>query len=77
MPGKPSAGVVSALARGVGLGSTETTDLIGKTRSVAEGLIAPNGESDLEEDTGDEVSACVSCKDGRHGVRRSSELHKY
>lgn len=66
MPGNPSDPIVSALARGVGVGSTETTDLIGNTRSVAEGLIAPNGDSDLE-DAG-ELSICVSCKVGLHGV---------
>ena len=43
-PGKPSPPVVSILFLGVGLGSTETTDLIGYTRSVTWGLIWPKGE---------------------------------
>ena len=43
-------------------------DLIGKTRSVTVGLIALKGDSDLDDDVGDEESKGVPCKDGRHGV---------
>lgn len=71
MPGNSSAPIASALIRGVGLGSTETTDRIGKTRSVAEGLIAPNGESALEEGEGPSTN-CGSGRVGRHGVRLGS-----
>ena len=75
IPGNPSDVPDSPLAMGVGVGSTETTDLMGKTRSVAEGLIGPKGESDLED--GEERSTCcASDRSDLHGVRRWSESHK-
>ena len=49
-PGNPSPPVVSILGLGVDVGSTDTADLIGKIRSVTNGLMAPNGDS--EEDGG-------------------------
>lgn len=70
MPGKPSPPVVSILGFGVGVGSTDTTDLMGKTRSVADGLIAPKGDSE-EGDVIGELVPCVSfpCRLGLHGGR--------
>lgn len=47
IPEKPSPLYLSGLLRGVGAGSTDTTDLIGKTRSVADGLNWSKGESEL------------------------------
>ena len=68
MPGNPSPAVVSNLGLGVGVGSTDTTDLIGKTRSVADGLIALKGDS---EDIVGEPGPCESflCRLGLHGTR--------
>lgn len=43
IPGNPSS-LFSALGAGVCVGSTETTDLIGNTRSVAEGLTKGDSE---------------------------------
>lgn len=76
MPGKPSPLVVSILCLGVGVGSTDTTDLMGKTRSEADGLIAPNGDSE-EGDVIGEFVPCISflCKLGLHGTRWVSEPH--
>lgn len=59
IPGKSSAPVVSNFAVGVAVWSTDTTDLIGKTRSVAEGLKGREGE----------LMFCVLCF---HGVERDS-----
>ena len=56
IPGKWSPLMVSARLNGVGLGSTDTTDRIGKTRSLVVGLDGPNGES--EEFDGGEVRPC-------------------
>ena len=75
MPGNPSPAVVSSLGLGVGVGSTDTTDLIGKTRSVADGLIALKGDS---EDVVGEPGLCESllCRPGFHGTRSiNSEPH--
>ena len=58
-PGNPSPPVVSILGLGVDAGSTDTTDRIGKTRSVADGLIAPNGDSDEDNGFG-ELVPCLS-----------------
>lgn len=58
-PGNPSPPVVSILGLGVDAGSTDTTDRIGKTRSVADGLIAPNGDSDDDNGFG-ELVPCLS-----------------
>lgn len=58
-PGNPSPPVVSTLGLGVDPGSTDTTDRIGKTRSVADGLIAPNGDSDKDNGFG-ELVPCLS-----------------
>ena len=70
MPGKPSPLSVSYFGPGVGVGSTETTLLIGNTRSVADGLNWLYGESE----TGDvgEAAGCVSCTLDLHGVRSDS-----
>lgn len=70
MPGKPSPPVVSVLGLGVGVGSTDTTDRMGKTRSEADGLIAPKRDSE-EGDVIGELAPCVSlpCKLGLQGVR--------
>ena len=46
MPGKLSLSVLSSLATGVALGSTETTDLMGKTRSVVDEFNRSKGELD-------------------------------
>lgn len=46
IPGKPSKPALSDLAIGVAVRSTETTDLIGKTRSVVEGLSWSEGVSE-------------------------------
>lgn len=76
MPGKPSPLVVSILCLGVGVGSTDTTDLIGKTRSVADGLIAPNGESEV---VVGELVLCISypSRFGFHGVRCDPEALRF
>ena len=77
MPGKLSPAVISSLGLGVGVGSTDTTDLIGKTRSVADGLIALKGDS---EDVIGEPGPCESlhCKLGLHGTRSIvSEPHNF
>lgn len=77
MPGNPSPLVVSILGLGVGVGSTETTDLIGKTRSVADGLIAPNGDSE-EDGTGELVPyLSCSCRFDLHGMRCVSEARQF
>lgn len=67
IPGKLLPPLVSNLAVGVAAESTETTDLIGKTRSVAEGLNGP-----YEESTESEVSELVSCMLGKHSVEGCS-----
>lgn len=71
MPGNPSPTFVSILGLGVDVGSTDTTDLIGKTRSVADGLIAPNGDSEEEDGGIGELVPCLSssCGLGLHGPR--------
>ncbi len=70
--GKLSPPVVSLFAVDVIPGSIETTDLIGKTRSVAEGLKGPEGES-KESDMGEPMP----CMLGFHGVERGSwEPHR-
>ena len=75
IPGKPSPLVVSILGLGVGVGSTDTTDLIGKTRSVAVGLIAPNGESEV---VAGELVLCASYPSfGFHGVRCDPEALRF
>lgn len=56
MPGKPSSGC-SDRGTGVWDGSTETTDLIGKTRSSAEGLMKE--ELEIEEEGEGELAAGV------------------
>ena len=68
LPRNPSPAVVSSLGLGVGVGSTDTTDLIGKTRSVADGLMALKGES---EDVIGEPGPCKSffCRLGLDGTR--------
>ena len=68
MSGNPSPAVESSLGLGVGVGSTDTTDLIGKTRSVADGLMALKGDS---EDVIGERAPCESllCTLGLHGTR--------
>ena len=78
MPGKPSPPVVSVFGLGVVVGSTDTTDLIGKTRSVADGLIAPKGDSE-EGDVIGELVLCISCpcRLGFHGMRCDSEPHRF
>ncbi len=77
MPGNPSPLVTSVLSLGVGVGSTDTTDLIGKTRSVADGLIAPNGDSEEGAGIGDLVSwLSFLCSLGLHGMRCVSEAPK-
>lgn len=77
MPGKPSPLVVSILCLGVGVGSTDTTDLIGKTRSEAEGLIAPKGDSEEGDVIGEAVPRIsVPCKLGLQGTRCVSEPHR-
>lgn len=77
MPGKPSPPRVSILDLGVGVGSTDTTDRMGKTRSEADGLIALKGDSE-EGDVIGELALCVSflCRLGLHGVRCVSEPRK-
>ena len=45
VPGKSSPPAEFTLGFGVVVGSTDTTDRIGNTRSMAEGLIALNGDS--------------------------------
>lgn len=69
---------MSILGLGVVVGSTDTTDLMGKTRSVAVGLITPNGNSE-EGAVIDELVPCVSfpCRLGLHGVRCVSEPHSF
>ena len=77
MPGNPSPPLVSILDLGVGIGSTDTTDLIGKTRSVAEGLIVPNGDS---EDAGiGELVPCPPLSRGLDlpGTRCVLEPHRF
>lgn len=63
-PGNPSSPVVSILGLGVDVGSTDTTDRIGKTRSVADGLIAPNGDPDKDNDFGEPVPCLSFCRCG-------------
>ena len=75
MPGNPSPPLVSILGGlGVGVGSTDTTDLIGKTRSVADGLIWPKGDAEEDDDMG-ELALCPSspCRLGLHCLRCVSE----
>ena len=74
-PGKPSPHVVSIFGLGEGVGSTDTTDFMGKTRSVADGLIAPKGDSEGGDVIG-ELVPCFSypCKLGLHGMRCVSDL---
>ena len=78
MPGNPSPPVVSILGLGVGVGSTDTTDLIGKTRSVADGLIWPKGDAEEDDDIG-ELAPCLSspCGLGLQGLRCVSEPHNF
>lgn len=73
MSGNPSPAAVSILGLGVVVGSTDTTDLMGKTRSEADGLITPKGDS--EGDVTGELVPCVlfPCKLGLPGMRRLSE----
>lgn len=66
-PGKLSVSLLSVLAVGVAAGSTDTTELMGKTRSVAKGLRGPEGES-----TRSEMGELKSCIFGFHVVERSS-----
>ena len=78
MPGNPSPPVVSILGLGVDVGSTDTTDRIGKTRSVADGLIALNGDSDKDDGIG-ELVPCLSfsCGLGLPDPRCVSKPHSF
>lgn len=78
MPGNPFPPVVSILGLDVGVGSTDTTDLMGKTRSVANGLIAPKGNSE-EGDAIGELMLCISvpCRLGLHNTPCVSEPHNF
>ena len=71
MPGKPSSPLVSILDLGVGVGSTDTTDRMGKTRSEADGLMALKGDSE----EGD-IMVSLPCRLGLHGLRCGSEPRK-
>ena len=59
VPEIPSSLVVPTLDIGDGFGSTETTDLMGKTRSLAEELNRPRDES--REDAVGELRVWSSC----------------
>jgi len=67
IPGKLSLSFLSVLAVGVAAWSTDTTELMGKTRSVAEGLRGPEGES-----TRLEMGELKSCIFDFHGVECGS-----
>ena len=76
MPGNPSPPLVSILGLGVDVGSTDTTDLIGKTRSVADGLIWPKGDAEEDDDIGELAPYPSSpCGLGLQCLRCVSELH--
>ena len=76
MHGNSSPHGVSILDLDVGVGSTDTTDRIGKTRSEADGLIAPNGDSDDDDGIGELVPfPLFSCGLGLEGRRCVSEPH--
>ena len=77
MPGNPSPPVVSILGLGVGVGSTDTTDLIGETRGGAVGLLGSNGGEEEEDEGIGELVPCPSssCGLGLHGPRPIFEPH--
>lgn len=78
MPGNSSPPVVSVLGLGVGVGSRDTTDLMGKTRSAAAGLIAPKGDSEEGDAIGELVPyVSIPCRLGLHDVRCLSEPHSF
>ena len=62
MPGYSSPAIPSSRFVGVGLGSTDTTDFTGKTRSVIDEPISSNGEDILWEKG--ETTVAVRCKGG-------------
>ena len=64
MPGKPSPLKPSGRLYGVAVGSTETTDRIGNTRSETLGLNGPKRDSE---------SCSGLCEDGSVGFSGSSE----
>ena len=66
MPGYSSPAVPSSRFVGVGLGSTDTTDLTGKTRSVIDESISSKGE-DLLLEKG-ETTVVVRCRGGLREV---------
>ena len=69
---------MSTLALGVGVGSTDTTDRIGKTRSEADGLIAPNEDSNEDDGIGELVPwLLLSCGFDLQGWRCVSKPHNF
>ena len=67
MPGYSSPAVPSSRFIGVGLGSTDTTDLTGKTRSVIDEPISSKGEDIILLEKG-ETTVAVRCRGGLREV---------